>query len=82
MLYKSLKTTKLQIESGGVIQWECGTGVVLVPQSACKIFAHWHTDKGNLRSTYTITGATRLEGLVQLTNALDTEVIVQIVDLD
>ena len=82
MLYKSLKTTKLQLGAGGVIQWDCGTGVVLVPQSDCKIFAHWHTDKGNLRSTYTITGATRLEGLVQLANALETEVIFQVVHLD
>lgn len=82
MLYKSFKTTKLQLDSGSVVQWDCGNGVVLVPQSACKIFAHWHTDKGNLRSTYTITGATRLEGLVQLINALDTKVIVQIVNLD
>ena len=82
MLYQSLKTTPIQLSAGAVLQWECGTGVVLMPQNDCKLYAHWQTEKGKLRATYTITSPTRLEGLVLLTNALDTTALFQVVHLD
>ena len=81
MLYQSLKTTPMRLEGRAVLQWECGNGVVLMPQNECKIFAHWHTEKGKLRSTCTITAPTRVEGLVLLTNALDTDALFQLVHL-
>ena len=81
MLYQSLKSTPMRLEGRAVLQWECGKGVVLMPQNECKLFAHWHTEKGKLRSTYTITSPTQIEGLVQLTNALETEALFQIVHL-
>ena len=73
MLYQALKTTPIQLGGHVVLQWECGNGVVIMPQNECKIFAHGHTEKGKLKATYTITVPTRLEGLVLLTNALDTD---------
>ena len=82
MLYKTLKTTPIQLGGHAVLQWECGNGVVIMPQNACKLYAHWQTDKGKLRATYTITAPTRVEGLVLLTNALDTDVLFQIIHLD
>lgn len=82
MLYKTLKTTPIKLEGHAVLQWECGNGVVIMPQNECKLYAHWQTDKGKLRATYTITAPTRVEGLVLLTNALDTDVLFQIIHLD
>lgn len=81
MLYQALKTTPMRLTGRAVLQWECGKGVVLMPQNECKLFAHWNTEKGKLKATYTITGPTRLEGLVLLTNALDTEAQFQLVHL-
>ena len=81
MLYQALKTIPMQLGGHAVLQWECGKGVVLMPQNECKIFAHWNTEKGKLKATYTITGPTRLEGLVQLTNGLDTDTQFQLVHL-
>ena len=82
MLYQSLKTVPIQLGAGAVLQWDCKKGVVLKPQTECKLFAHWHSEQGKLRSTYTITDTTRLEGLVLLTNALDKETQFEIIHLD
>ena len=82
MLYQALKTSLIQLGAGAVLQWDCKKGVVLKPQNECKIFAHWQTEKGKLRATYTITGVTRLDGLVLLTNALDTDTTFEIIHLD
>jgi hypothetical protein len=81
MLYHALKTTPVQLEGHAVLQWECGKGVVIMPQNECKLFAHWQTDKGKLKATYTITAPTQIEGLVLLTNALDSEALFQIIHL-
>jgi uncharacterized protein (DUF3820 family) len=81
MLYQALKTTPIRLDGHSVLQWECGKGVVIMPQNECKLYAHWHNPNGKLRSTYTITVPTQIEGLVQLTNALDTEALFQIVHL-
>lgn len=81
MLYQALKTTPMRLDGHAVLQWECGKGVVLMPQNECKLFAHWHTEKGKLKATYTVTTSTRLEGLVLLTNALDTDALFQLVHL-
>jgi len=82
MLYNALKTTPIRLDGHASLQWECGNGVVIMPQNECKLYAHWQTDKGKLRATYTITAPTRVEGLVLLTNALDTDVLFQIIHLD
>jgi hypothetical protein len=81
MLYQALKTTPIRLEGRAVLQWECGKGVVLMPQNECKLYAHWHNPTGKLRSTYTITAPTQITGLVQLTNGLDAEALFQLVHL-
>lgn len=72
----------MQLGARAVLQWECGAGVVIAPQNECKLFAHWQTEKGKLRATHTITAPTKVEGLVLLTNALDTDALFQIIHLD
>jgi hypothetical protein len=78
MLYKQLTTKQIQLVGNAVLDYDFGEEAILVPSPNCKVFLHWLTDKGNIRSTFTMTYATRVEGKVRLTNGLDKEVVIQV----
>lgn len=73
MLYKQLHTNSIQLGARSVVEYDFGDASILVPNSNSKVFLHWLTDKGNLKSTFTMTYATRVSGKVRLTNAKDTQ---------
>ena len=77
-LYKQLHTNNIQLGGKSVLEQDFGEGAILVPNAKCKIFVHWLTDKGNIRSTFTMTYATLVIGKVRITNGLDTEVQIQV----
>jgi hypothetical protein len=74
MLYKQLHTTQLQLGAKSVLEYDFGEAAILVPSPDSKIFVHWMTDKGNIKSTFTMTYATKISGKVRLTNAKDNQV--------
>lgn len=78
MLYKQLTTKQLQIGGNSVVDYDFGEESILVPSPNCKVFLHWLTDKGNIKSTFTMTYATKVSGKVRLTNGLDKEVVIQV----
>lgn len=82
MLYKALSSQYIELGAHEVLEWNARDGVVFMPQSNSRIFLHWLSEKGNIRSTYTMTGPTRVEGNLRLTNALDIETTIQVVHLD
>ena len=82
MLYKALSNQTIDLGAHEVLEWNAGDGVVFMPRSNSRIFLHWLSAKGNIRSTYTMTGPTRVEGKLRLTNALDTETQIQVIHLD
>lgn len=73
-LYKQLHTNNIQLGARSVLDYDFGEAAILVPSPKCKVFLHWLTDKGAIRSTFTMTYATKVEGKVRLTNGLDTNV--------
>jgi hypothetical protein len=73
-LYKQLHTNQLQLGGNSVLEYDFGDQAILVPSPNSKVFLHWLTDKGNIRSTFTMTYATKVTGKVRLTNAKDTQV--------
>ena len=77
-LYKQLHTNQIQIGGNSVLEYDFGDQAILVPNSNSKVFLHWLTDKGNIRSTFTMTYATKVSGKVRLTNGLDKEVVIQV----
>jgi len=77
-LYTPLTTRQIQLGSNSVLDQNFGEGAILVPSPNCKVFLHWLTDKGAIRSTFTMTYATRVEGKVRITNGLDEEVVIQV----
>jgi hypothetical protein len=78
MLHKSVHTKLIQIGGNSVLEYDFGDQAILVPSQNSKVFLHWLTDKGNIRSTFTMTYATRVSGKVRLTNAKDTQVDIQV----
>jgi hypothetical protein len=81
MLYQPLKNHTIQLGPKDSTELDAQNGVVLVPQSNAKIFLHWLTDSGKMRSTYTMTYATRVEGKVKLINGLDIQTTVHVIQL-
>ena len=81
MLYLPLKNYTIQLSPKDSTELDAQNGVVLVPQSSAKVFLHWLTDSGKIRSTYTMTYATRVEGKVKLINGLDVQTTVHVIQL-
>jgi hypothetical protein len=81
MLYQALKNHFITINPKESQDLDAQNGVVLVPQSGAKVFLHWLTDSGKIRSTYTMTYATRVEGKVKLINGLDTQTSIHVIQL-
>jgi len=81
MLYQPLKYQIVQLGPKEERELDAGTGVVLVPQSSCKVFLHWISDSGKVRQTYTMTFPTRIEGKVKLINGLDTAAYISVVQV-
>jgi hypothetical protein len=78
MLYKSLHTAQIQLGSRSVLEYDFGDASILVPSPDSKVFIHWLTDKGAIKSTFTMTYATKISGKVRLTNAKDAQVDIQV----
>jgi hypothetical protein len=72
-LYTPLKSKKIQLGPRAVLDYDFGDGKTVVPIQNCKVFVHWLTENGKMRATYTMTFSTKLQGDVRLTNGLDTD---------
>ena len=53
-------------------------GAILIPGARAKAYLHWLTDKGNIRSTFTMTYATKVVSKVRIINALDEDLVIQV----
>jgi hypothetical protein len=82
MLYRSLKNNTINLDSKQTIEFDAQTGVVFVPQQGSKIFLHWFTSKGNIRSTFTMTYPTWVEGKLKIINGLDAATSIHVIQLD
>jgi hypothetical protein len=82
MLHRALKNTVINLNSKESVEFDAGTGVVFVPQQGSKIFLHWFTSKGNIRSTFTMTYPTWVEGKLKLINGLDATTSIHVIQLD
>ena len=78
-LYKQLHVDTIDLGSRAVLDQDFGEdGAILIPNGKAKIFVHWLTDKGNVRSTWTMTYASKITGKVRLTNGLDENTRIQV----
>jgi hypothetical protein len=82
MLHRALKNTVISLSGKETLEFDAGTGVVFVPQQGSKIFLHWLTSKGSIRSTFTMTYPTWVEGKLKLINGLDAPTTVHVIQLD
>ena len=78
MLYKQLHIDTIKLGARAQIEHDFGEGAILTPDGKAKIFVHWITDKGNVRSTWTMTYASLIVGKVRLINGLDNETVLTV----
>lgn len=78
MLYKQLHIDTIKLGARAQIEHDFGEGAILIPNDKAKIFVHWITDKGNVRSTWTMTYASKITGKVRLINGLDNDLSIQV----
>jgi hypothetical protein len=81
VLYQPLKNYTIKLDPKETKDLDAQTGAILIPSPNSKIFLHWLTDKGNIRSTYTMTYATRVEGKLKVINGLDATTSIHVIQL-
>lgn len=79
MLYKQLHVDTIKLAPKAQLEKDFGDeGAILNPTDKAKVFVHWLTEKGNVRSTWTMTYASKITGNVRLINGLDNETTIQV----
>mgnify|MGYP003347527809 CR=1 FL=1 len=61
MNYRPLKNYQIKIEAKKEVEYNAGTGTILIPPADTRIFLHWLNDNGKLTSTFTLTYATLVD---------------------
>ena len=79
MLYKQVHVDTIKLAPKAQTEQDFGEdGAILLPSANSKIFLHWLTDKGNVKSTFTMTYATKVVSKVRIINALDEDLAIQV----
>lgn len=81
MLYRQLKNHKIHLKAKESVDYDAGEGVIMIPDSNTKIYVHWITDKGRIRSTYTMTYDTEIKERVKLINGSNTDTDIHVIKL-
>lgn len=81
MLYRQLKNHKIHLTGKETTEYDAGSGVIMIPDPNSKIFVHWLSDKGAVRSTFTMTYDTEIRDRVKLINGLSSPVNIHVIKL-
>jgi hypothetical protein len=82
MNYKPLKNQHIKLGARGQINFDAGTGTVLIPPSDAKVFLHWTNENGKLISTYTLIYATLVQNNLKIINGSDKPVSIHSIDIN
>jgi len=81
MNYRPLKNYQIKIEAKSEVEYNAGTGTVLVPPADARIFLHWLNDKGKLISTFTLTYATLVENKLKIINGTNDSISITAIEI-
>ena len=81
MLYKLLAPFIILLERTESREIDISEEVILLPEDNSKVYVHWIADNGKIQSTYTMTGPTKIQGKVNLTNASHRVIEIKIIDI-
>jgi hypothetical protein len=82
MLYKQLQPKPIHLGPKATVEFDAGEGTIMVPAPNAKIYVHWLTEKGAIRSTFTMQYATKIWGKCRLINSADSQIDVLTIDSD
>ena len=82
MNYKALKNQHIKIGARGQIEFDAGTGTVLIPPTDAKVYLHWNNDNGKLISTYTLTYSTLVQNKLKIINGSDKAISIHAIDIN
>jgi len=80
MNYKPLKNQYLKLAPKGELEFDAGTGTVLIPPADTKVFLHWTNENGKLISTYTLTYSTLVQNKFKIINGSDKAISIHAID--
>ena len=81
MNYRPLKNYQIKIEAKNEVEYNAGTGTILIPPADARIFLHWLNDKGKLISTFTLTYATLVENKLKIINGTNDRVSITAIEI-
>lgn len=81
MNYKPLKNQYIKIPPKGEIEFDAGTGTVLIPPPDTRVFLHWTNNNGKLISTYTLTYSALVQNKFKIINGTDKNISIHAIDL-
>jgi len=81
MNYRPLKNYQIKIEAKSEVEYDAGTGTILIPPADARIFLHWLNDKGKLISTFTLTYATLVENKLKIINGTNDSVSITAIEI-
>ena len=81
MLFVQLKTKWINLQPKEQQEIDFGqNGAILVPSPNSKVFIHWLTEKGNVRTTFTMTHPTKVFEKARIINGGTSQVDIQILN--
>ena len=80
MLYKQLETKWIKLEPRQSVEYDAGEGAILIPPDRSKVFLHWLTDKGNVKTTFTMMYATLVSGKLKVINGSDHHLDIRLIE--
>ena len=81
MNYRPLKNYQIKIEAKSEVEYDAGTGTILIPPADARIFLHWLNDKGKLISTFTLTYATLVENKLKIINGTNDSISITAIEI-
>lgn len=80
MNYRPLKNQHLKLGAKGQMDFDAGTGTVLIPPDDTKVFLHWVNENGKIVSTYTLTYSTLVQNKFKIINGSDKAISIHAID--
>lgn len=82
MNYKPLKNQYIKLGATGQIDFDAGTGIVLIPPADTKVFLHWSNENGKMIATYTMNYATLVQNKLKIINGSDKAISIHTIDIN
>lgn len=76
MWYKELNNNQIKLKAKEELEFDAGTGTILIPMTEARLFLHWYNDKGKMVSSHQLKFSTLVTNKVKLINSENKDAVV------